>query len=449
MKIYIKAAISNILDEDREVQIEIARDPNTPLDVLEELLHAESSHVLSSLASNPNLTPHMQQELVLKNLPGSVDVELLRNPNCTPEVLDMIADRVVDGTDMYRATTLLVSAHPNTSDATLIKLAQAAVKYKNHNIAIPLAENPNLPEEGLLVLLDYDTHAHAVIDPIIQHPNVTPEVLKQLLIKDNGYCRYMEDIGHTHRLPNDFLWEFAINGCDEDMRGIANLDYTPSEILEYLIENCNQADGGYVSRDALKNPNLSIDYMRQNAIAEHYSGSIVKNPNCPPDLLEIYADNCFANDNTWSLCDIALHPNTPKEILYKILKYKEHGYRGLWHSLAQNPNIPTPIAEKIAVDGDDLVKKALAKNSNVAPEVLALMVKSKYEIREALANNPNTPEATLLKLAKDKSERVRRAVSRNPNLPEKAFDKLLSQDDPYINWALQSNPTYRDRFREV
>ena len=426
MKRYIKAAIMNILDEDIYTQREIAESDYASPEVLEALADVEDQCVEESVMMNPN-TPVPTLNRLIKSYDErySYDNRLLQ--------------RIARRTDL----------EPSTLDT----LAIFAVLHPSSFVAIPLAENPTATESVLLTLVNgYDTHAHAVMDPIIKHPNVTLEVLRRLLLVDRGYCGYMDDITKEHRLPDDFLWEFARNGCEYDMRRIANTSYTPSEILEYFIENASDIGFGYIAFDALKNPNLSLDYLCKYYEDHKNSRGVVENPNCPPYILSEAADQLIReSSHSCSIDIVASHPNTPVETLYKIFEAGHDGtVSGGWSGLAKNPSIPDDIASGIAIEGGNYVKELLAMNPNVAPEILGSMVKCRVEIRKALAKNPNTPTKALLKLAKDKSYQVVWAVAENPNLPEEVFAYLLHSDD-CPNWILDKQlkrfPQYRSNGR--
>lgn len=425
MKVYIKAAISSILDEDADTQHELAENPNTPPEVLAELVNSDSEWVRYAILKNPNTPLH---------------------------ILDSVVDSVINDEQLHIRVAMshlgLVAENPAVSDSTLIKLAKYVIDHfysEPWRLYEPLLENPNTPAEALSILINEKTHnARNVTDNVITHPNVTLDVLKKLLIVDNGYCSYLETIAETHHLPDEFLWEFARNGCNEDRRDIADLKYTPTEILEYLIEHYPNTDFGYIRGDALVNPNLSADAMYKFSHRSKCLPFILKNPNCPSDILAKAANKLIAAEDFWSLENIATNPNTDADTMYKIFNIKSGPAR---NRLAQNPNIPTELAKQLALS-DDWTKEQIAKNPGVGPEVLATLVKSKIEVRKALARNPNTPPKTLMKLAKDRSDRVVSAVADNPNLPEEVFVYLLDTHGSW--WVLERQlkrfPQYKDRF---
>jgi len=71
--------------------------------------------------------------------------------------------------------------------------------------------------------------------------------------------------------------------------------------------------------------------------------------------------------------------------------------------LADNPDTPADILEKLACD-------------------------TKWSVRARVAQNPNIPAAALEKLANDKEFDVRWAVAHNPNTPPEIQTLLLLQE---------------------
>lgn len=434
MKIYIRAAVVNILDEDPDIQSELAYDASTDPDLLDQLADSDDYNVKYGVAQNPSTR---ESTLIkLTDVPSTyVSRYLVRNPNITPRVLDKLADcgdLGVMGT---------VAKHGLTSESTLIKLAHKAVDTDSYKIAIPLAENPNLTEEGLIILLDYDTHAHVVIDLIIKHPNATLKVMEQLLVEDNGYCGYYDDVSKYHKLPFNFINEFAHSDVEHYRRAVAKDPQTPPEILADLVTDSSR----WVANDAIANKNLSEEDMWR--AFESGNGSVMYNPNCPPEILKSITEAKLQMEGSWGLDTLAKHPNLPVDMLYAIY---DSGKDSAYNGIASSPNIPSDLAAELSAyeykwkSSTLIMRRALAENPNTDPDVLASMVKNPWEVRQALAGNPNTPLKTLTKLSKDKSYRVKDELAHNPNISEEIFDRLLDDHD-VSRWDLQKNPKFGER----
>ena len=382
MKRYIKSAVGSVIDEPTDIQLALASDPDTSPLFLDQLADADSMEVLARVSKNPSTAP-----------------------------------------------------------STLNKLADVAVRTNDYRIGIPLAENPNTPEEGLIKLIDYDSRARAVMEPIIEHPNTTPRVLMALLKKDDNYVGYFDEITRHYKLSPEFLQELVDIPSGKHRRDVANYEYTPVPLLLELTQDSDR----WVSADAMRNPRLTETDVR-NIYSETSAPHIIKNPNCPSDILEQVAKQYLDKNNRWGLQTIAAHPNTPDNVLYEIYESGEsNSWQSCYSDLARNPNIPRDLALQLSVCDNYHARERLAANPNVDPDILGSMVKDKIEIRKALAKNPSTPPKALLKLAKDRSKSILWEVAENPSLPEEAFDLLL---DRVPDWILDNNPTYADRFKK-
>jgi hypothetical protein len=64
MKLYIRAAISDLHHENPEDRQDIALDPNTPVDILEDLSNDRNTSVLLCLLCNPSLPDYLKDKLL-------------------------------------------------------------------------------------------------------------------------------------------------------------------------------------------------------------------------------------------------------------------------------------------------------------------------------------------------------------------------------------------------
>jgi 3-methyladenine DNA glycosylase AlkC len=113
--------------------------------------------------------------------------------------------------------------------------------------------------------------------------------------------------------------------------------------------------------------------------------------------------------------ELAINPNTPKELLVELSKDKDRFVR---RAVAKNPNTPSEVLVELSKDKDVDVRYLVAKNSNTPKEVLAELSKDKdWFVRLAVAENPNTPKEVLVELSKDEDVDVRWAIAENHNNP--------------------------------
>jgi hypothetical protein len=156
----------------------VARNPNTPPEVLIALAGHKDEYVLRGVAENPNTPPEALAALAALSKPKDEYVRrgVARNPNTPPEALIALAK----DTEYVRRG---VARNPNTPREALIALA----KYFDENTRIAVAENPNTPPEVLAALSgDADEYARTAV---AGNPNTPREVLAALAKDKDKYVR--------------------------------------------------------------------------------------------------------------------------------------------------------------------------------------------------------------------------------------------------------------------
>jgi hypothetical protein len=96
---------------------------------------------------------------------------------------------------------------------------------------------------------------------------------------------------------------------------------------------------------------------------------------------------------------------------------------------------PLPLLEDMAV----CCLRRIAENSSLTPSLLEQLAghHSPY-VREAVADNGNTPEDTLWLLARDECVEVRYAMAENHNLLRSILEALSSDENPYVAMRAQA-----------
>jgi 3-methyladenine DNA glycosylase AlkC len=87
-------------------------------------------------------------------------------------------------------------------------------------------------------------------------------------------------------------------------------------------------------------------------------------------------------------CRVAENPNTPPEVLEKLANDVDYWVR---YGVAENPNTPPKVLEQLATDEDYIIRCYVAKNPNTLPEVLEKLANDEdLYVRWHVALNPNT-----------------------------------------------------------
>jgi len=65
------------------------------------------------------------------------------------------------------------------------------------------------------------------------------------------------------------------------------------------------------------------------------------------------------------------------------------------------------------------------------------------EEKNRMADNPNTPIEVLEKLSKDENEYVRYAIASNPNTPIEVLKRLSKDRSRFVRSNVANNPSYK------
>ena len=170
MKKYIKSAITPISSESPDSQALIARDPNTTPEVLEQLYYDNKS----------SLDWETRYYICL---------ELAANPNTPVDILEQLSD----GLKVDHRIRREVAANPSTP----VDILQKLVRGSGYDVCRAVAENPNVSEELLrkiasLVPCEYDKDMYSMMLCAVAENLKTPvDILKKLSQNPDHYVRAM------------------------------------------------------------------------------------------------------------------------------------------------------------------------------------------------------------------------------------------------------------------
>ena len=137
MKRYIQSAVVDISNEDRYVKSEVARNPNTPVELLRTLSTDSDEIVRRMVASNPATPPDTLRQLASDN-EWPVLYEVAMNSNTPSDVLTDLYNR-----NAFINITEAIASNPNTPSDILHKIADAGDMVW----ILSLLYNPNLPKD--------------------------------------------------------------------------------------------------------------------------------------------------------------------------------------------------------------------------------------------------------------------------------------------------------------
>jgi hypothetical protein len=177
-------------------------------------------------------------------------------------------------------------------------------------------------------------------------------------------------------------------------------------------------DGNYINPDVEK---ACFEYAADSK-KSHILSKIIKMDNCPPFILEkiFYTDNDDLNFEAFK------HKNFPETIKNNWEFLINHKNKKLENWVAQNPNCPPKILEKINIEK---YQNVLAQNPNCPPEIFKKLLNnnaSNILLQNDIAKNPSCPQYIFKKIINISNVyEVLLNIAGNKNATTKILKKLL------------------------
>ena len=166
MKRYIKAAITNVLDERRDIQEEIAGDPTTSSDILDALADSNDRNICILVANNPGTSPETLQKLSNSSVLW-VKVGVVNNPNVSLETYRIIQS-------------------PKVTDDILFQM----VKNGIGDDIFDIAASRKASADTLTYIYDHtDDDDVMLLFRLVQNPNTPISIIENLAEYPNEYVR--------------------------------------------------------------------------------------------------------------------------------------------------------------------------------------------------------------------------------------------------------------------
>ena len=329
---------------------------------------------------------------------------------CPPTVLatagQRLSARACDSASGAAAWAARSAGHPGATRSRLARLA-ADPDSALRSIA---ASAPAATRPLLLGLLTDDNHTTRVTAGM--HPRTPPEVLD------------------------------AASRTDPSMREAvaSNLSAWPSTVQRLAADSewdVRVAAAAHPSHtvDTLRNYCASLDIALEAGVAS--------NPRCPEDLLVELSQHVEDFVRTWVALNPAADAATLEHIANGFEIDAEHNHDGVledyepWEALAENPNSPPHLVERVIDAAGTLAQARAVANPNASAEMIESVVASTPPTEPDglfggsqgivlcnAAENPNCPVALLPNLARDTNEDVRSAVAKHPQCPETLIEQL-------------------------
>jgi hypothetical protein len=430
-------------DDEWEVRLACASNPNTGFSVLALLVDDPDVDVRKAVASHQNLDTANRLRLLSDQQP-SVREALVAQANA--EVLDRLSQdesvtvRAAVANHPLASAAILerlgedgdltvrehVAAHPQSSIATRVRLAaseEPAVKRAILKWAGEANPTASQAAQVISVLLGANAGDAQTWTRLRQgDPTLSRAKLHRLA--------YATDWGtDTFIGPNTAPKALSVLSGFNDWRlrqAVAKHPNAPEATIALLAR-----DSDYdVRTSAAQHPLLRQRDLKRLGSDPHFAVrlAIAERPDTPADVLDtmIFDDTehvreaVLANPRLGAEA-LALHNRVmlgalvPQRALTKLAK----GNSMIRKIVASHPQCRAKLRAELAVDSDWRIREAVAAHPSAeAPLLATLAGDGDRDVRAAVASHHNTPLPELLLLAADSDHNVRTAVLNNPKLAE-------------------------------
>lgn len=423
--------------ENRELLLQIAKNPHTPGRTLEELAKNTDWEIRPAVAAHPR-TPARSLAQLCQDKNWWVRREVACNPNTPARVLEHLALR-----EVRSEVQLAVAAHAQTPVAALQKLLKSRYS-KVAAVARLRLDWAGEKKDGWLeaaqeIVRDLDGVSLEELPS--KNLSIEPKSKLEELLKDKDLWDILEIVARAPNTPHKILLEeLAKNDDFADFLGRFQVPINRNTLgrrLQYLAG----INHSLIRHDCAANPNTpaSVLAMLAKDINPNIREKVASNPKTSISVLELLGKDWNPN-----VCQrIASNPNTPASILELLVKNNDSGVR---QNLASHPSTPASILEQLVSDGDSRVRQlAIAPYLAKKPEGLPLVLehyskdyKPSFN-RLLLLLHPEIPAQFLAENLQSPVWLERYAIAQHANTPLNEVEVLARDINRIVRAAAKEN----------
>ena len=348
----IRKLLSRLYVKDKNIVKAIGTNPSTPVEILEELAKSERHNgVHQAVASNPK-TPNSVLEILIDKPPmmGYVYEELGRSKTISINLLERLVDK-------HRSAFITVFNNSRTPKELKTKLLNHFEITKILPITIhypqEFIKNTDMPGNFLHRFISYKDEYKNITpfpDVLAFHPNLLPNSLEQLLKSKNRGIRSSAVLNKNIPRYITEVWgmTFLEQFNQHELQTIADSYYITEELLKELVNHKDIR----VSRTAASNPCALNEILEEWETSPSYKeGALEQIMAEEQRLLNRWKSSISAADRL----KVLSNDQTTVSILTKVSRSTSWLER---YAIAQNPNTPHLIIQKLTEDGNRIVRAA-------------------------------------------------------------------------------------------
>jgi hypothetical protein len=439
-------------------KLSIARDLQTPIEILERLAQDPNEDVRSTVASNRNLplatllqladdpSSKVRSQLIHQQFNRSTPIEILakladdpdsnikmniaRNANTPPEILAQLA--FADDPGGWISSSLV--NNQNTSVETLEYLGVERHVVNAHNKKTP----PNaLAAQVDYALTMYDAEKNRIFEFLLRDLEGSQMPASSLVKLATNYESWIRARVASHRnTPAATLERLGNDKSYEPILwGIARNPNSPPALLEKLLREDYQTVANYMVERAIIPPNIMARLLESES--EHLRSRIVSRNNLPLDLADRVI-NTETHDSV--LISLARNPILTSELIFTFIQRHELK-SDICIALLFQPNLTIDHWQQLANSQAESVRLAIASRENTLIDILVILSDDReLQVRMAIASNLQTPSNILVKLAADLEAEVRTKIAANPQTPVPTLETLATDASVEVRRSVLNNP---------
>jgi Leucine rich repeat variant len=439
-------------------KLSIARDLQTPIEILERLAQDPNEDVRSTVASNRNLplatllrladdpSSKVRSQLIHQQFNRSTPIEILaklaedpdsnikmniaRNANTPPEILTQLA--FADDPGGWISSSLV--NNQNTSVETLEYLGVERHVVNAHNKKTP----PNaLAAQVDYALTMYDAEKNRIFEFLLRDLEGSQMPASSLVKLATNYESWIRARVASHRnTPAATLEQLSNDKSYEPILwGIARNPNSPPALLEKLLREDYQTVANYMVERAIIPPNIMGRLFESES--EHLRSRIVYRNNLPLDLADRVI-NTETHDSV--LISLARNPILTSELISTFIQRHELK-PDVCTALLFQPNLTIDHWQQLANNQSEAVRLAIASRENTPIDILVILADDReLQVRRAIASNLQTPSDLLIKLAADLEAEVRTRIAANPQTPVPTLETLATDASVEVRRSVLNNP---------
>ena len=446
-------------DPSREIRAAVAQRRDLPLDLLALLMVDKDDHV-SFRAKYNSANPHdlISELLPLRTIEDirQVLARWPRPPRKSPQPgapkrpavrFFLPARKWSDkkpGDDWLMVDHHSIALDRTTSTEDLDRLARTTKRWTLEAVG----GNPNTRPATLTALLHHPNRTWRLYYQVAGNPSTPLETLESLSQQNSRDCKYW--VASNPNCPVSILARFAADPAPEVRQFIA---YNPRTPLETLIALRDDPDPS-VRRSLLSNPAPDWDFFAPLLPALENAPDLRCRIARNPKLSAEWRARLVRDPIVAVRMDFAENPALTVEEFHILAADPEPSVRA---TILNSPQRwPAAIFEERAASSDLATLAPLASHQKCPEHVLAtLATHPDPTIRDAVANNPNTPAAvlaTLATLTADPNDTIFASILRHPRCPEAAIQRALAAGplkDAALYGLLAIPTITEDHYRQI